>query len=31
MHRDDFDAHMEPFLTAIEEYGWDRAEAVPTP
>ena len=25
MHADDFDAQMEPFLTAIEEYGWDRA------
>ena len=31
MHADDFDAQMEPFLTAIEEYGWDRAEAMPTP
>ena len=28
MHADDFDAQMEPFLTAIEQYGWDRAEAV---
>ena len=30
MHADDFDAQMEPFLTALEEYGWDRAEAMPT-
>jgi len=30
MHADDFDAQMEPFLAAIEEYGWDRAEAIPT-
>jgi probable F420-dependent oxidoreductase len=29
MHADDFDAQMQPFLTAIEEYGWDRAEAMP--
>ena len=31
MHGDDFDAQMEPFLTAIDEYGGDRAEAVPAP
>jgi probable F420-dependent oxidoreductase len=31
MHADDFDAQMQPFLTAIEEYGWDRAEAISTP
>ncbi len=31
MHADDFDAQMEPFLSAIEEYGPDRAEAVPAP
>jgi probable F420-dependent oxidoreductase len=30
MHADDFDAQMQPFLTAIEEYGPDRAEAIPT-
>lgn len=30
MHADDFEAQMQPFLTAIEEYGWDRAEAMPT-
>jgi hypothetical protein len=29
MHPDDFDTQMQPFLTAIEEYGWDRAEAMP--
>ena len=29
-HADDFDALMQPFLSAIEEYGWDRAGAVPT-
>jgi probable F420-dependent oxidoreductase len=29
MNADDFDAQMLPFLTAIEEYGWDRAEAMP--
>jgi probable F420-dependent oxidoreductase len=31
MHADDFDAQMQPFLTAIEEYGPDRADALPTP
>jgi len=31
MHADDFDVQMQPFLTAIEEYGSDRAEAMPTP
>lgn len=30
MHADDFDAQMQPFLSAIEEYGSDRAEAMPT-
>ena len=30
MHADDFDAQMQPFLTAIEEYGADRADAMPT-
>jgi probable F420-dependent oxidoreductase len=30
MHADDFDSQMRPFLTAIDEYGWDRAEAMPT-
>jgi probable F420-dependent oxidoreductase len=30
MHADDFDAQMQPFLAAIQEYGWDRAEAMPT-
>ncbi len=30
MHADDFDSQMQPFLTALEEYGWDRAEAMPT-
>jgi probable F420-dependent oxidoreductase len=29
MQADDFDEQMEPFLAAIEEYGWDRAEAMP--
>jgi hypothetical protein len=29
MHADDFDAQMEPFLAAIEEYGSDRADALP--
>jgi hypothetical protein len=31
MHADDFDAQMQPFLSAIEEYGSDRAEAISTP
>lgn len=31
MHADDFDAQMQPFLSAIEEYGPDRAGAVPAP
>jgi probable F420-dependent oxidoreductase len=31
MHADDFDAQMQPFLSAIEEYGPDRAHAMPTP
>ena len=30
MHADDFEAQMQPFLTAIEEYGPDRTEAIPT-
>jgi probable F420-dependent oxidoreductase len=30
MHADDFEAQMLPFLRAIDEYGGDRAEAVPT-
>jgi hypothetical protein len=30
MHADDFDAQMQPFLAAIDEFGWDRAEAMPT-
>ena len=30
MHTDDFDAQMEPFLTAIEDYGGDRAGATST-
>lgn len=30
MHADDFDAQMQPFLAALEEYGWDRADAMPT-
>jgi probable F420-dependent oxidoreductase len=29
MHPEDFDAQMQPFLTAIEEYGSDRAEVMP--
>jgi probable F420-dependent oxidoreductase len=28
---DDFESQMQPFLTAVEEYGWDRAEAIPSP
>ncbi len=31
MLADDFDSQMQPFLTAVEEYGWDRAEAIPSP
>ena len=30
MHADDFAGQMQPFLTAIEEFGWDRADAMPT-
>jgi alkanesulfonate monooxygenase SsuD/methylene tetrahydromethanopterin reductase-like flavin-dependent oxidoreductase (luciferase family) len=30
MHADDFDAQMEPFLTAIDQYGGDRAGATPS-
>lgn len=29
MHADRFETEVQPFLTAIEEYGWDRANAVP--
>jgi hypothetical protein len=29
MRADDFDAQMEPILAAIEEYGSDRADALP--
>jgi probable F420-dependent oxidoreductase len=29
MHAHDFDAQMQPFLTALEDYGCDRAEAIP--
>lgn len=31
LHADDFDAQVEPFLTAIAEYGGDRGDTLPAP